>query len=142
MDEDKWLAPGEESVLVEADWGKTGLAICYDLRFTELFRKYALNGAKLVILPAEWPNRRTAHWQTLLRARAIEDQMYVIAVNRVGESRGEHFGGRSAVIDPWGEAVVEAGSDPALLHAEIDLALVDDVRKRIPVFEDRRPDVY
>ena len=96
----------------------------------------------MVILPAEWPSRRTAHWQTLIRARAIENQMFVVAVNRVGESNGEHFDGRSAVVDPWGEAVVEGGGDPALLHAGIDLALVDDVRKRIPVFEDRRPDVY
>lgn len=142
MDEEKWLAPGENSVLVNAEWGRTGLAICYDLRFTELFRKYALGGAKLVLLPAEWPSRRTAHWQTLMRARAIENQMFVVAVNRVGESKGEHFGGKSAVIDPWGEAVVEGDDTPQLLHAEIDIALVDDVRKRIPVFEDRRPDVY
>ena len=100
MEEEKWLAPGEESVLAEANWGKTGLAICYDLRFAELFRKYALAGAKAIIIPAEWPSRRTVHWQTLLRARAIENQMYIIAVNRVGESKGEIFGGRSAVIDP------------------------------------------
>lgn len=142
MEEEKWLAPGEESVTTDADWGRTGMAICYDLRFTELFRKYALAGSKIAILPAEWPNRRIKHWQTLLRARAIENQMYVVAVNRVGESKGELFGGSSAVIDPWGEAVVEGGLDPALLHAEIDLDLVDDVRKRIPIFEDRRPDVY
>ncbi|MBI3242029.1 MAG: carbon-nitrogen family hydrolase [Chloroflexi bacterium] len=142
MEEEKWLAPGEEAVTTEAAWGKTGLAICYDLRFTELFRKYAFFGSKLVILPAEWPSRRTAHWQTLIRARAIENQMFVVAVNRVGESKGEHFGGKSAVIDSWGETVVEGGDGPELLHAEIDLALADEVRKRIPVFEDRRSDIY
>ncbi|MBI5715176.1 MAG: carbon-nitrogen family hydrolase, partial [Chloroflexi bacterium] len=142
MQEEKWLAPGEESVLVDVNWGKTGLAICYDLRFVELFRKYALAGAKAIIIPAEWPARRTAHWQTLLRARAIENQMVVIAVNRVGESNGEIFGGRSAVIDPWGEAIVEGDDQQSLLHAEIDMGLVDEVRKRIPIFEDRREDVY
>lgn len=142
MEEDRWLAPGDEAVIADAAWGPTGLGICYDLRFAELFRKYALNGAKMVILPAEWPGRRAYHWQTLLRARAIENQMFVVGVNRAGESSGERFGGGSAVIDPWGEAVAEGGGDPALLHAEIDLALVDEVRKRIPVFEDRRPDVY
>jgi len=142
MQEEKWLAPGEESVLVETNWGKTGLAICYDLRFVELFRKYALAGAKAILIPAEWPARRTAHWQTLLRARAIENQMFIIAVNRVGESKGEIFGGRSAVIDPWGEAIVEGDDSQSLLHAEIDMSLVDDVRKRIPIFEDRREDVY
>ncbi|MCC7361895.1 MAG: carbon-nitrogen family hydrolase [Anaerolineales bacterium] len=142
MDEEQWLAPGEARALVEAAWGRTGLAICYDLRFPELFRRYALEGARLVLLPAEWPARRAAHWHTLLRARAIENQMFVAGVNRVGESKGEVFGGGSALIDPWGEAVVEAGSAPALLTTEIDLARVDEVRRRIPVFEDRRPDVY
>jgi len=142
MDEEKWLAPGERLELVEAAWGLTGLSICYDLRFPELFRRYALGGARLVLLPAEWPARRAAHWHTLLRARAIENQMFVAGVNRVGESKGEVFGGGSALIDPWGEAVVEAGSSAALLTAEIDLSKVDEVRKRIPVFEDRRPDIY
>jgi omega-amidase len=142
MDEEKWLAPGESLELVEAEWGLTGLGICYDLRFPELFRHYALRGARLVLLPAEWPARRAYHWQTLLRARAIENQMFVAGCNRVGESKGEVFGGGSAVIDPWGEAVVEGGSRAALLTAEIDLGQVDEVRKRIPVFEDRRPDIY
>jgi predicted amidohydrolase len=142
MDEEKWLAPGEKLELVEADWGLTGLGICYDLRFPELFRNYALRGARLVLLPAEWPARRAYHWQTLLRARAIENQMFLAGCNRVGESKGEVFGGGSAVIDPWGEAVVEAGSDETLLTAEIDLDQVDAVRNRIPVFKDRRPEIY
>jgi omega-amidase len=142
MEEEKWLAPGEAAVTTEADWGRTGLAICYDLRFTELFRKYALAGSKLAVIPAEWPARRIKHWQTLLRARAIENQMFVVAVNRVGNSKDEHFGGHSAVLDPWGDTVVEGGDEPALLHAEINLDLVDEVRQRIPIFEDRRPDLY
>ncbi len=142
MDEEKWLAPGERLELVEADWGLTGLGICYDLRFPEMFRHYALRGARLMLVPAEWPSRRAYHWQTLLRARAIENQVFVAGCNRVGESKGETFGGGSAVIDPWGEVVVEGGSGEALLTAEIDLAQVDAVRQRIPVFEDRRPDVY
>ncbi|MCC6189542.1 MAG: carbon-nitrogen family hydrolase [Anaerolineales bacterium] len=142
MNEEKWLAPGERLELVEADWGLTGLGICYDLRFPEMFRHYALRGARLALLPAEWPARRAYHWQTLLRARAIENQMYLAGCNRVGEANGEVFGGGSAVIDPWGETVVEGGSTEALLTAEIDLAQADAVRKRIPVFEDRRPEIY
>src|SRR5437763_1424903 len=85
----------------------------------------ARRGARLVLLPAEWPARRAYHWQTLLRARAIENQMFLAGCNRVGESKGEVFGGGSAVIDPWGEAVVEGGSSEALLTAEIDLDMVD-----------------
>jgi omega-amidase len=142
MDEEKWLAPGEKLELVEADWGLTGLGVCYDLRFPEFFRHYALRGARLVLLPAEWPARRAYHWQTLLRARAIENQMFLAGCNRVGESKGEVFGGGSAVIDPWGEAVVEGGSAETLLTAEIDLDQVDAVRSRIPVFKDRRPEIY
>lgn len=142
MEEEKWLSPGDAPVVAESVMGKSGLAICYDLRFAELFRLYALNGAKVAILPAEWPSRRTAHWQTLLRARAIENQMFVVAVNRVGESKGEHFGGYSAVVDPWGETLVEGDDAPQLLHAELDMSLVDDVRGRIKVFEDRRDDIY
>jgi predicted amidohydrolase len=142
LDEPKWLAPGDKLELVETDWGLTGLGICYDLRFPEMWRKYALGGAQLALLPAEWPSRRAYHWHTLLRARAIENQMFVVACNRVGESQGEVFGGGSAIIDPWGEAVVEGGSSEALLTAEIDLDQVAEIRQRIPVFRDRRADLY
>lgn len=143
LDEPKWLAAGEALTLVDMDWGRTGLGICYDLRFPEMWRTYALHGARLMLLPAEWPSRRAVHWQTLLRARAIENQVFVAACNRVGETKGEVFAGKSVVLDPWGEAVIEGGAETeALLTAEIDLAKVDDVRQRIPVFKDRRPDLY
>lgn len=143
LDEPKLLAPGTDLQLAETAWGKTGLGICYDLRFPEMWRKYALNGAQLFIIPAEWPNRRTYHWQLLLRARAIENQVFVVACNRVGESKGEVFAGRSAVIDPWGEVAIEGDSEtPALLTVEINLAKVDEIRNQVPVFKDRRPDLY
>ena len=143
LDEPKWLAAGGELATAAAAWGTTGLGICYDLRFPEMWRRYALAGARLFLLPAEWPSRRVAHWQTLLRARAIETQVFVAACTRVGDSKGEVFAGRSAVIDPWGEAVVEAGPEAeTLLTAEIDLARADEIRARIPVFKDRRPELY
>ncbi|MFQ5407492.1 MAG: carbon-nitrogen family hydrolase [Anaerolineales bacterium] len=142
MQEDQWLAAGDETALIETPWGQTGLAICYDLRFAELFRLYALGGAELALLPAEWPEVRVAHWRTLVRARAIENQMFVAAVNRVGASQGETFGGRSALVDPWGNILVEGGAGPELLTAEIDLGMVAHVRNKIPVFADRRHDIY
>ncbi|MBL8056308.1 MAG: carbon-nitrogen family hydrolase [Anaerolineales bacterium] len=143
LDEPKWLAAGDALTVAAADWGPTGLGICYDLRFPEMWRRYALAGARLFLLPAEWPSRRAAHWRTLLRARAIENQVFVAACNRVGESKGETFGGCSAVIDPWGEPAAEAdGEAEVLITAEIDLARVDEIRARIPVFQDRRPDLY
>src|SRR5690606_653419 len=98
--------------------------------------------AKLLIVPAEWPHPRLHHWRTLLTARAIENQMYVIACNRVGKSGDTSFFGHSMVIDPWGEIIAEAGEEETILTTEIDLGLVDEVRGRIPVFEDRRPSFY
>ena len=142
MDEHKYLTPGNGRCLVQTPWGESGLAICYDLRFPELFRAYALDGAKIVFLPAEWPYPRLAHWQTLLRARAIENQMYIVACNRVGTTDGTSFFGHSCVIDPWGEIVVEAGDTPVLLTVAVDLEKVPEIRAQIPVFADRNPAVY
>ena len=142
MDEEKYLAAGDQPVLLDLPWGKTGLAICYDLRFPELFRRYALEGASLIVIPAQWPRRRIGHWETLLRARAIENQVFVAACNRVGQEGDTPFGGSSALLDPWGAPIVEGGQAPVLLTGEIDLAQVEQVRGHIPVFADRRPDVY
>lgn len=142
MEEDQWLQAGSAPLILDLPWGATGLAICYDLRFPELFRHYGVEGVKLVIIPAEWPAARIEHWRALLRARAIENQCYVIACNAAGQTGDTVFGGHSMIVDPWGEIVVEAGAGPMLLSADIDLDVVDEVRQRIPVFEDRRPDVY
>jgi omega-amidase len=143
MDEDKWLQPGSQLVCTDFGYGKAGLAVCYDLRFPEMFRKYALQGAQLAFIPAEWPIARVQHWKTLLRARAIENQMFVVGVNCVGKIGNETFGGSSVIISPWGETIAEANSlDEQLITAEIDLDQVDEIRKKIPVFEDRRPDIY
>ncbi len=142
MDEEKHLTAGQDTPLFDLPWGRSALAICYDLRFPELFRKYAVAGARIVFLPAEWPYPRLEHWRTLLRARAIENQMFVAACNRVGVSDGTRFFGHSAIVDPWGNAVVEAGDTEVLLTATVDMTLVDDVRQRIPVFGDRRLELY
>lgn len=142
MAEDRFLRRGDSAGTVEMPWGATAQAICYDLRFPELFRRYALAGARLVLLPAEWPDRRIEHWRTLLKARAIENQCFVVACNRVGSDRDNTFGGCSAAIDPWGKVLVEGGGQPGLFTATLDFAEVDAVRRFLPVFRDRRPDVY
>lgn len=142
MEEDKYLDPGEAPLWMDLPWGRTALAICYDLRFPELFRRYALDDVVMTIIPAEWPLERVEHWRSLLIARAIENQMYVVAANAAGQIGDTVFAGHSMIVDPWGKVVVEAGEDPMLLTAEIDLDLVDTTRKRIPVFQDRRPEVY
>ncbi|MBE2220576.1 MAG: carbon-nitrogen family hydrolase, partial [Anaerolineae bacterium] len=142
MDEHQFLTAGNHLAIAETPWGKMGLAICYDLRFPELFRSYALADCILTFLPAEWPHPRLAHWQTLLRARAIENQMYLVACNRVGQSKGSDFCGHSCIIDPWGEVLVEGGEAEEFVTAEIDLERVTAVRSTIPVFKDRRPAIY
>lgn len=150
MDEDKWLTPGEATLTVDLPWGTSSVAICYDLRFPELFRRYAVEGAKICFVPCQWPYPRLEHFRTLVRARAIENQMYIVAVNRVGkddydkttESFSQHFCGHSMVIDPWGETVIELGETDGVYTVEIDMSIVDDVRQRIPVLENRRTEHY
>ena len=145
MNEDRWLQSGNQPQSVDFSWGTAGMAICYDLRFPELFRHYALapHSAKLALLPSEWPSKRITHWKVLLQARAIENQMFVAAVNSVGETGGETFGGASAIISPWGEILAEGdGQSEALLSADLDLEQVERVRQTIPVFQDRRPELY
>ena len=119
-----------------------GLATCYDLRFPEIFRPYAVAGSNLCLIVAEWPERRISHWSKLLQARAIENQMYIAGVNKVGESQGVKLGGFSAVVDPWGVPVIEGGDGEDLLTTEIELNVSLRCRKLIPVLSDRRPEVY
>jgi predicted amidohydrolase len=140
--EDKWLQPGSSPLMMDMPWGTTALAICYDLRFPELFRHYAANGTKMIVVPAEWPLVRLEHWRALLVARAIENQCYIVATNTAGEIGDTVFAGHSMIVDPWGKIVIEGGEDPMLLTAEIDLDMVDEVRAQIPVMRDRRPELY
>jgi predicted amidohydrolase len=121
--------------------GKLGLTICYDLRFPELFQRLSDAGADLISVPAAFtvPTGK-AHWQVLLRARAIEAELFVVAAAQAGRHEdGRETYGHSLVVDPWGEVLLEMGEEPGLAFAEIDLARIADVRSRIPVHQHRRP---
>jgi predicted amidohydrolase len=148
LHEDEHLAAGDTLAAVDTPWGFVGLSICYDIRFPELFRSYALHGARMVLSPVAFPHPRLDHWRILVRARAIENQMYLVGVNRVGsEDFGQDgtvtFFGNSVIIDPWGKTVVEAGeTEETLLTASIDLQQADEVRSRMRVLGDRRPELY
>jgi predicted amidohydrolase len=118
--------------------GGLGLATCYDLRFPELFRALTDHGAEVVTLVAGWPAVRLGHWTVLARARAIENQTFVLACNAVGRQGKVDLGGGSMVIDPWGEVLARAGDDEEVLRVEIDAAAVAKVRETFPVLRDRR----
>ncbi len=143
--EEKHMAAGTSTTLSQTPWGQAGLAICYDIRFPELFRKYALENAGIIFLPSAFPEPRLAHWRTLIRARAIENQVFMVACNQVGTVKLDHettFFGASCIIDPWGETIVEGGASEELLTASIDLSKVQKVRNFMHVLDDRRPDLY
>jgi predicted amidohydrolase len=136
--------PGRHAVLTDLPWGPLGLTICYDLRFPTLYRALARAGAKFLAVPAAF-TRPTgmAHWHTLLRARAIESQAFVFAAAQGGKhENGRETFGHSLAISPWGEILAEGDVHPAVIFADVDLQLLEDVRRRVPSLQhDRTFDV-
>jgi predicted amidohydrolase len=118
--------------------GSLALSTCYDLRFPELFRAQVDGGAQVFLVAAAWPLARLAHWQVLLRARALENQSFLLACNAAGRQAEVELAGRSAVVDPWGTVLAEAGGGPETLTVEIDPELAVRTRKEFPALADRR----
>lgn len=142
MGEDRFLHAGDQYLVVDTSVGRLGIAICYDLRFPELFRRMALDGAEIICLPAEWPKPRQEHWRTLLRARAIENQLFVVAANCCGLQGKLDFFGMSLLLSARGEVLAEAGEIAACLVGDFDFAEMEEYRQQIPCFRDRRPEIY
>ena len=117
---------------------KVGLATCYDVRFPELYRLLLDSGVQVLLQVAAWPARRVEHWRTLLRARAIEDQIFVLACAAVGTQAGIEMSGHSMVINPWGDILAEGGAGEEIVRAEFDPATVEATRESFPVLRDRR----
>ena len=135
--EDEHYQAGSDLVTVEIEGLRVSLFVCYDLRFADEFWQLAPD-TDLYLVPANWPERRRHHWRSLLVARAIENQAYVMGVNRVGEGDGLVYVGDSAVIDPLGETLASGARGEALLVTEVDPQVVTDVRNRFPFLRDRR----
>jgi deaminated glutathione amidase len=136
---------GDEIVLSQTSDGvAVGLSICYDLRFPELYRILAVRGARILTVPAAFTLATTRdHWETLLRARAIENQAFVIAANQVGpHPAGQHSGGRSMIVDPWGLVIAQAQDAEGQIVAELDLGRLEEIRSRLPALAHRRPETY
>ena len=132
------LAAGNDLVTVDLPWGRAGLSICYDVRFPEMYRALLDLGSKIFLIPSAWPGRRIAHWSLLTRARAVENQCFVIACNGVGIQGDTVLGGRSVVVDPWGAVLAEGGDDEEVLTCDLDIETVDKTREVFPVLRDRR----
>lgn len=142
MDEHLYLKAGTNKNIFTLNGVEMGGVICYDLRFPEWFRVHSLAGAKIIFVPAQWPAARVDHWKILLQARAIENQCFIVSVNRVGEDPNNTFNGSSMVIAPWGEILWKGADEETIGLVDINIEEVEEVRKRIPVFNDRRVDIY
>jgi deaminated glutathione amidase len=136
--------PGDEPVLVDVEGWPTGLTVCYDVRFPELYRILALQGAELVTVPAHFTlYTGKDHWELLLRARAVENQCYIAAANQWGvHAEGKASYGRTMIVDPWGVVLAQAPDEDAVVSAELDRAHMDRVRRALPSLANRQPAAY
>jgi len=136
--------PGDEPVLTRADGIEVGLTVCYDLRFPELFRILAVRGARILTVPSAFTLATTRdHWEPLVRARAIENQAFVVAANQIGEhAPGLRSGGRSMIVDPWGVVLAMAPDRQTHVVADLDLDQQTAIRRRLPSLANRRPVAY
>ncbi|MEJ2587291.1 MAG: carbon-nitrogen family hydrolase [Deltaproteobacteria bacterium] len=137
LDEDEHYQAGERTVLFDLGPFRTACLVCFDLRFPEVFRMLA-DKCMLFLVIASWPTERQKHWDLLLRARAIENQCYVVGVNRVGEGGGLRFTGGSAIIDPGGEVIASGGQSEGLVIADIDPETVRNMRSSMPFLSQRK----
>jgi predicted amidohydrolase len=137
-EEKNYFAHGNEPAVIDTKCGKVGLATCYDIRFPELTRELTKKGAEIVLVTAEFPAPRDNHWRVLLQARAIENQVFVIAANRVGSDERQEYFGSSMVLDPWGKVLLDGGGTEEVLSCGIDIKAVSKIRKDFPMLGDSK----
>ncbi len=136
--EDIFYGKGKSPTITKVKSIKIGLSICYDLRFPELYRFYAKEKVDMIVDIANWPDTRIEHWRALLKARAIENQCYVVGVNRIGDDPKLHYDGFSSVFDPMGKEIAAVENEEKVITVEIDKSVVDEVRKKLPFLNDLR----
>ncbi len=141
--EERHFTKGQALASFSLDGVPCAVIICYDLRFPELSRRLALGGAAVLFVPAAWPTARLAHWRLLAEARAVENQMFVAAVNGSGAfANGMPLAGHSLLLDPWGERLAEAGAEGGVISADFDLGVREKIKRTMDVFHDRRAELY
>ena len=142
MGENDYYTPGDHLCTFSLDGIRCGLVICYDIRFPELVRSLALQGIDVLFVVSQWPKERIYHLRSLTTTRAIENQMFVVCCNSCGTAGETVYGGNSAVIDHLGETLTLAGETEVIVSASLNMQTLDKIRSSIPVFRDRRPDLY
>jgi predicted amidohydrolase len=135
---------GDQIAVGDANGTKIGLTICYDLRFPELYRILSLRGARVITVPSAFTERTGRdHWEVLIRARAIEDQVFIVAAGQIGSAPPHYRSyGRSMIVDPWGVVLAQAADTEGFVSADLDFTAQDDVRERLPSLRHRRPEAY
>jgi omega-amidase len=142
MNEDRSFTGGDSWLVADTSAGRIGVFICYDLRFPELARRLAVEGAEIIVVPGEWPKPREEHWRTLLKARAIENQLFVVAANCCGMIGKLDFFGSSLILGPKGEYLAEGRDEDCEISATLDFSAMVNWRQQITCFPDRKPDYY
>ncbi|MBL92771.1 MAG: hydrolase [Myxococcales bacterium] len=144
LKESKGITPGDRLEVTKTPMGTFGLSVCYDLRFPELYVALRQLGANILLIPAAFTTPTgMAHWETLLRARAIENQCYVVAAAQVGRhNKNRHSYGHAMIIDPWGTVIAQVGGKEGIALAPINIEKANDIRQRMPVMDHRRKDLY
>ena len=142
MKEDKHFAKGDHLCKFTLDGKSCGIIICYDIRFPELIRSMTVTGLDCLFVVSQWPLVRTAHLNALVKARAIENQMFVVCCNSCGKAGRNVNAGNSRIVDPWGEELVSTGETEDIITAELDFGVIENIRSTINVFADRRPELY
>jgi deaminated glutathione amidase len=143
-DEGRVLLAGRTPVAFEADGWRIGLSVCYDLRFPELYRILAVCGARVIVVPSAFtrPTGEAGHWEVLLRARAIENQAFVVAADQVGPAGDKHSWGGSMIVDPWGEVLARRDAGEGYVVADLDFERQDSIREQLPSLANRVPNAY
>lgn len=142
MGEDQFFQKGDHVCRFQLDGHDCGLIICYDIRFPELTRKLTVPGLELLFVVSQWPAVRIPHLQVLTAARAIENQMFLSCCNACGTAGQTVYGGHSAIIDPWGNVLAQAGAEEEIITASCDFSITESIRNSMHVFADRRPELY
>jgi predicted amidohydrolase len=136
------FSPGQGMVVCDTQLGRLGLLICYDLRFPEVSRRLALDGAQVLCVSALWPSVRIRHWDLLLRSRALENQLFIVGCNGCGRDGDLVYGGGSAIVHPSGEYLSRASEGERWIFADLNLEEAESFRRAIPCWADRREDLY